>query len=125
MPYSALIFGSSKDLLFPYWRVWTYDDEEKLVIPLAHFNEKIKSDTAAFDLAHAACNLEDSAVIGGILASRDSAPTPLPQKIFDLLAHFAEEAIEKSEAAVSGKSVISVFHRPEDIVYVVKISKRT
>jgi hypothetical protein len=122
MSHTALIFGSSKDLLSPYWRVWSYDDETKTPIPLGHFKDKARSDTAAFDLAHSAGSVESPDGMDAILASKDSPPAPLPPKISVLLATLAEDAIRMSEAAEPGKSKVTVRHTPDDTVYVVRFS---
>jgi hypothetical protein len=120
MPRTALVFGSSKDLQLPFWRVWSFDDEDGSVIPLAHFDTKTRSDTAAFDLAHAAGRLEDPAGMDTILAARTSAPTPLQANSIHLFSTLARKAIADSEAPEPGKTTVTVNVTPDDRVHVVR-----
>jgi hypothetical protein len=123
MPKEALIFGSSKDPQMPYWRVWSYDDQRNAVIPLAHFNDRARSGTAAFELAHSVGSLEDASVIEAILASKDSDPTPLPPEVAGDLTEVAEKAIRERGAPVPGKAAVTVLHLPGDTVYIVRVKK--
>jgi hypothetical protein len=117
-----LVFGSSKDLLRPFWRVWTYDANKREVLPLAHYNDKTKSDAAAFDLAHAAGSFEKPSVSDDILSGKDSEATPLYSKIAGMLATLAEDAIQTSEVPEETKSAVTVRHTPDDSIYVVRVA---
>ena len=107
----------------PYWRVWSYDDEHGSVVPLAHFNDKARSGTAAFELAHSVGSLEDSSAIESILSSKDSDPTPLAPTVAGLLTQVAEKAIRERGAPVPGKAAVTVLHLPGDTVYIVRVSR--
>jgi hypothetical protein len=120
MPRTCLVFGSSQDLLQPFWRVWSFDDQDGSVIPLAHFDTKVRSDTAAFELAHAAGRFEDPAAMDAILAAKTSLPTPLPPKLVTLFTTLAQKAIATSEAPEPGKTTVTVNTTPDDRVHVVR-----
>ena len=120
MPHTPIVFGSSKDLLRPLWRVWFYDAERKTPISLAHYTNKEKSDKAAFELAHAAAKLEEPKARYEILGNRDADPGPLPQKIEILLRALADDAIRISEEPEKGKATVSVRSTPDDRVHVVR-----
>ncbi len=123
MAHAALIFGSSKDWLDSFWRVWTYSNAVQIPFPLAHFYDQARSDTVAFELAHSAAAFENSLGINidGLLATRDSSPTPLPPKVASRYAGLAEEAIRSSLPPESARPKVTVKRTPDDIVYVVRI----
>ena len=120
MPHPPIVFGSSKDIIRPFWRVWYYDPERKEVVPLAHYKDKAKSDIAAFEFAHSAASLEDPKASDNILNEKDANPSPVPPKIEALFRGLAEDAIRISETPQPGKAVVTVRKTPDDTVYAVR-----
>jgi hypothetical protein len=76
--------------------VWSFDDQDGSVIPLAHFDTKVLNNTAAFELAHAAGRFEDPADMDAILAAKTSHPIPLPPELVTLFTTLAQKAIATS-----------------------------
>lgn len=121
MDEAIFVFGSSKDTLLPFWRVWFYDTESKTAVPLAHYRDKGESDIAAFDLAESAMRLRDPDSQDHILAGRDADPAPLPPEVKKMIEILALEAIQNTPPA-EPTEVSNGAHRrePDDIVWVVR-----
>ena len=124
MPRPHLVFGSSKDLLRKWWRVWTYDAETRQVMPLGEYADQVKSDVAAFDLAHSSASWELTWLIPEILAGKDSDPMPLSEGLTRMLAVLAEDAIQMSQAPEQSKSAVTTTNTPDNTVHVVCIAGR-
>lgn len=115
----AIIFGSSRGLSDSFWRVWTYHEDDGSVSPLAEFQDKSHSDTAAFDLAHSAAHLENPDGMQEIL-SRGNPPTCLSSKTAEMFTTLAQNAIRDSTPARQGKAFVSISTTDFDRVHVVR-----
>lgn len=104
-----------------FWRLWWYHTSDEALKPLAHYRDKNRCDTAAFDLAHAISSLEDASVLDSITREKDSDPTPLDSKTAALLRALAARAIMDSAPPEPGKSTVSVETTPDDRVHVVRL----
>jgi hypothetical protein len=121
MPLTPIVFGSSKDIILPFWRVWFYNAENKESIPLAHYWNKFNSDIAAFNLAHSVASMSDVKEQDEVLKLKDQEPKPLSDKLQFLFGALAEKAITASEEPTDGKSAVTVHTTPDDTVYAVRL----
>lgn len=120
MAQTPLVFGSSHDRVRDRWCVWLYDLERREVIPLAEYRDKNKSDTAAFDLAHASGSLEDAGVCDRILDGKETEVAVLSPELAGLFAKLATDAVNTSEVPKAGQTSVSVRKTEYDTVHVVR-----
>lgn len=102
------------------WCVWSFDIQHGDVIPLAEYRDRAKSDTAAFELAHASGKLEDAAVCDRILNGKESEVAVVDAELRELFGKLAADAVLESTPSKGKQSAISVRKTGDDTVYVVQ-----